>query len=196
MKVSMILICSDAGEKAHEVRRDALAERRDLAVEFIFCLVLVEVLKQLPFHPGHNDLCCREWRSWHLLTSNTKKGALCKQNSRALRGPLARDESFPKYFFFPSPFPLLRLETNPNGANMHLIADLYAEVVGVLVQSRFHSVRQRFMTELKELRSKEPGIHTTQSVQALLMGMKFFRVKVWAHFFTAKLEVTHLLSQY
>lgn len=59
MKVSMILICSDAGEKAQEVRRDALAERRDLAVEFIFCLVLVEVLKQLPFHPGHNDLLSR-----------------------------------------------------------------------------------------------------------------------------------------
>ena len=83
---------------------------------------------------------------------------------------ISTDESFPKCFF--------RLETNPNGANMHLIADLYAEVVGVLVQSRFHSVRQRFMTELKELRGKETGIHTTQSVQALLMGMKFFRVKV------------------
>lgn len=32
------------------------AERRDLAVEFLFCLALIEVLKQLPFHPGHEDL--------------------------------------------------------------------------------------------------------------------------------------------
>ena len=31
-------------------------EKRDLAVEFIFCLVLVEVLKQLSVHPGHEDL--------------------------------------------------------------------------------------------------------------------------------------------
>lgn len=40
------------------------------------------------------------------------------------------------------------------------------------------SVRKRFMVELKELRAKEPGPHTTQSIISLLMGMKFFRVKV------------------
>jgi hypothetical protein len=33
-----------------------VAERRDMAVEFNLCLVLIEVLKQLPFHPGHHDL--------------------------------------------------------------------------------------------------------------------------------------------
>ena len=33
-----------------------LAERRDLAVEFILCLVLIEVLKQLHVHPGHDEL--------------------------------------------------------------------------------------------------------------------------------------------
>ena len=31
-------------------------ERRDLAVQFILCLVLIEVLKQLSVHPGHEDL--------------------------------------------------------------------------------------------------------------------------------------------
>lgn len=35
---------------------EVMGERRDLAVEFIFCLALIEVLKQLPFHPGHEDL--------------------------------------------------------------------------------------------------------------------------------------------
>ena len=35
---------------------DTLQERRDLAVEFIFCLVLIEVLRQLSFHPGQDDL--------------------------------------------------------------------------------------------------------------------------------------------
>lgn len=33
-----------------------VAERRDMAVEFILCLIFIEVLKQLPFHPGHHDL--------------------------------------------------------------------------------------------------------------------------------------------
>ena len=33
-----------------------LSEKRDLAIEFIFSLVLIEVLKQLHVHPGHEDL--------------------------------------------------------------------------------------------------------------------------------------------
>jgi hypothetical protein len=61
---------------------------------------------------------------------------------------------------------------------MLVIADLYAEVIGVLAQSRFHSVRKRFVSELKELRSREPSPATTQAIISLLMGMKFFRVKV------------------
>ena len=45
-----------SSETAERNETDSLQERRDLAVEFIFCLVLIEVLKQLPFHPGHEDL--------------------------------------------------------------------------------------------------------------------------------------------
>lgn len=70
------------------------------------------------------------------------------------------------------------IQNEPNAANIHIIADLYAEVIGVLAQSRFMSVRKRFMVELKELRVKEPGPHITQNIISLLMGMKFFRVKV------------------
>ncbi|KAG7159890.1 furry-like 2, partial [Homarus americanus] len=54
----------------------------------------------------------------------------------------------------------------------------YRRVVGVLAQSRFQSVRRRFMAELKELRSREASSVTTQSITSLLMGMKFFRVKM------------------
>ena len=61
---------------------------------------------------------------------------------------------------------------------MNIIADLYAEVIGVLAQSRIHSVRARFMHELRELHAKEVSQQTTQGIIALLMGMKFFRVKV------------------
>lgn len=35
---------------------DLQLQRRESAVEFIFCLALIEILKQLPFHPGHEDL--------------------------------------------------------------------------------------------------------------------------------------------
>lgn len=90
-----------------------------------------------------------------------------------------------------------RLQNNPNAHNIHMIADLYAEVIGVLAQSRFGSVKKRFMTELKELRSKEPSSHTTQSIISLLMGMKFFRVKmVPIEEFEASFQFMHECAQY
>lgn len=35
------------------------------------------------------------------------------------------------------------------------------------------------MTELKELRQKEQSPHVVQSIISLIMGMKFFRVKMY-----------------
>lgn len=130
----------DAGSS---VDRETIQERRDLAVEFIFCLVLIEVLKQLAVHPGHDDLVR------HI-----------------------EDIAF-KHFKYRE-----GVQNNPNGENINIIADLYAEVIGVLAQSRFQSVRRRFMAELKELRAREASSVTTQSITSLLMGMKFFRVKM------------------
>lgn len=118
-------------------------QRRESAVEFIFCLALIEVLKQLPFHPGHEDLV-------HSIENLAFKHFKYREG----------------------------LQINPNAHNYHIIADLYAEVVGVLAQSRFLSVKKRFLQELKELRVKEPSTTTTQAIISLLMGMKFFRVKV------------------
>ncbi|KAK8723927.1 hypothetical protein OTU49_011608 [Cherax quadricarinatus] len=130
----------DAGSN---VDRETIQERRDLAVEFIFCLVLIEVLRQLAVHPGHDDLVR------HI-----------------------EDIAF-KHFKYRE-----GVQNNPNGENINIIADLYAEVIGVLAQSRFQSVRRRFMAELKELRAREASSVTTQSITSLLMGMKFFRVKM------------------
>lgn len=57
---SSITSSMDSMEKDHVVALEpTVAERRDMAVEFIFCLVLIEVLKQLPFHPGHTDLVAK-----------------------------------------------------------------------------------------------------------------------------------------
>ena len=58
-----------------------------------------------------------------------------------------------------------------------MIADLYGEVLGVVAQARFSAVRSRFMAELKDLRGKDSA-HNSSGIIALLIGMKFFRVKV------------------
>ena len=42
----------------------------------------------------------------------------------------------------------------PNAANIHQIADLYAEVLGVLAQSRFLSIKRKFFSELREYRKE------------------------------------------
>ncbi|BFF97919.1 protein furry [Drosophila madeirensis] len=141
---------------------DFQLQRREAAVEFIFCLALIEILKQLPFHPGHEDLV----RSIENLAF--------------------------KHFKYKD-----GLQNNPNAHNIHMIADLYAEVIGVLAQSRFASVRKRFMSELKELRGKEASPTTTQSIISLLMGMKFFRVKmVPIEEFEASFQFMHECGQY
>lgn len=46
----------EAMEKEQISLDPIVLERRDMAVEFIFCLVLIEVLKQIGFHPGQQDL--------------------------------------------------------------------------------------------------------------------------------------------
>uniref|UniRef100_A0AAG5D1F0 Cell morphogenesis protein N-terminal domain-containing protein n=1 Tax=Anopheles atroparvus TaxID=41427 RepID=A0AAG5D1F0_ANOAO len=136
--------------------------RREAAVEFIFCLALIEILRQFPFHPGHDDIT-RQIENLAFRQFKYKEGA----------------------------------QTAANANDNYRIADLYAEVVGVLAQSRFSSVRKRFMTELKELRSKEPSPFATHSIISLLMGMKFFRVKMAPiEEFEASFQFMHECGQY
>lgn len=103
------------GDEQHR-ERDYLLERRDLAVDFIFCLVLVEVLKQIPVHPVPDPLV-------HEVLNLAFKHFKHKEGY-----------------------------SGTNTGNVHIIADLYAEVIGVLAQSKFQAVRKKFVTELKELR--------------------------------------------
>lgn len=65
-----------------------------------------------------------------------------------------------------------------DSANVALLADKFAEVIGVLAQTRFKLVRKRFISELNEFRAKEPTPLNIQSIVTLLTGMKFFRVKM------------------
>ncbi|XP_031753101.1 protein furry homolog isoform X4 [Xenopus tropicalis] len=129
--------------KSDEQQKDYLMERRDLAIDFIFSLVLIEVLKQIPLHPVIDSLV-HEVITLAFKHFKYKEGYL-----------------------------------GPNTGNMHIVADLYAEVIGVLAQSKFPSVKKKFMAELKELRHKEQNPYVVQSVISLIMGMKFFRVKMY-----------------
>uniref|UniRef100_A0A8C5MCH2 FRY like transcription coactivator n=1 Tax=Leptobrachium leishanense TaxID=445787 RepID=A0A8C5MCH2_9ANUR len=141
--------------------RDYLLERRDLAVDFIFCLVLVEVLKQIPVHPVPDPLV-QEVLNLAFKHFKHKEGY-----------------------------------SGTNTGNVHIIADLYAEVIGVLAQSKFQAVRKKFVTELKELRHKEQSPHVVQSIISLIMGMKFFRVKMYpVEDFEASFQFMQECAQY
>ena len=62
---SQVSVCVRFGVKTYLIclpccrEKDYLVEKRELAIEFIFLMVLIEVLKQLPYHPGHDDLVSR-----------------------------------------------------------------------------------------------------------------------------------------
>ncbi|XP_029767819.1 protein furry homolog [Terrapene carolina triunguis] len=129
--------------KSDEQQRDYLMERRDLAIDFIFSLVLIEVLKQIPLHPVIDSLV-------HDVIN------LAFKHFKYKEGYLG-----------------------PNTGNMHIVADLYAEVIGVLAQAKFPAVKKKFMAELKELRHKEQSPYVVQSIISLIMGMKFFRIKMY-----------------
>uniref|UniRef100_A0A8D0H4U3 FRY microtubule binding protein n=1 Tax=Sphenodon punctatus TaxID=8508 RepID=A0A8D0H4U3_SPHPU len=129
--------------KSDEQQRDYLMERRDLAIDFIFSLVLIEVLKQISLHPVIDSLV-------HDVIN------LAFKHFKYKEGYLG-----------------------PNTGNMHIVADLYAEVIGVLAQAKFPAVKKKFMAELKELRHKEQSPYIVQSIISLIMGMKFFRIKMY-----------------
>ncbi|TRY82982.1 hypothetical protein DNTS_026632 [Danionella cerebrum] len=145
----------------HHRDKDYLLERRDLAIDFIFCLVSVEVLKQIPLHPVPDTLV-QEVLNLAFKHFKHKEGY-----------------------------------SGPNTGNVHIIADLYAEVIGVLAQSKFQAVRKKFITELKELRLKEQSPHVVQSIISLIMGMKFFRVKMYpVEDFEASFQFMQECAQY
>ncbi|XP_071510567.1 protein furry homolog-like [Diadema antillarum] len=142
--------------------KDYLSERRDLAVDFLFCLVLIEVLKQLPLHPVPDHMVT------HIET-------LAFRHFKSREG----------------------LQSGPNTENIHIIADLYAEVLGVMAHTRFQSVRKRFFTELKELRSEPQNVQTTQAIISLVVGLKFYRVKMFpVEDFETSFQLLHECANY
>ncbi|MEQ2158352.1 hypothetical protein GOODEAATRI_011337, partial [Goodea atripinnis] len=59
------------------------------------------------------------------------------------------------------------------------------------------AVRKKFITELKELRQKEQSPYVVQSIISLIMGMKFFRVKMYpVEDFEASFQFMQECAQY
>ncbi|XP_019713118.1 protein furry homolog isoform X2 [Hippocampus comes] len=147
--------------KTDEQQRDYLLERRDLAIDFIFSLALIEVLKQMPLHPVPDS-------SVNEVINSAFQHFRYKEGYHG-----------------------------PNTGNMHTAADLYAEVIGVLAQSKFPAVKKKFMTELKELRQKEQSPYVVKSTISLIMGVKFFRIKMYpVEDFEASFQFMQECAQY
>lgn len=74
------------------------------------------------------------------------------------------------------------LECLRNRGNLFCITEAY--VICQVEIFRFQTVKKIFLQELTELRAKEANPLASQNIIALLMGMKFFRVKVKLLFFS------------
>lgn len=70
------------------------------------------------------------------------------------------------------------VEGNESNPDVNQLAEKFAKVIGVLARTRFTSVRKRFITELNELKIKDPTPFNIQCIATLLSGMKFFRIKM------------------
>nr|XP_039267750.1 LOW QUALITY PROTEIN: protein furry homolog [Styela clava] len=123
---------------SNQLSEDTRDKCRETAVEFVFCLVLIEVLRQIPVHPLPDSqiryILARAFKSFQVSGQQKFNDTL----------------------------------------EIRIVADLYGEAIGVLAQTKFQAVRNKFMYEL--LKDKDAP---TGSTISLIMGMKYFRVKMY-----------------
>lgn len=66
-----------------------------------------------------------------------------------------------------------------NYNNSLIVAEVFSEVIGALSQSHSKLVQKIFFEYLNDYRRENPFTFTTlRNIISLLMGMKFFRIKV------------------
>lgn len=113
-------------------------------MNYLFCIVLIEILPQIHFHPSECD-----------------KYVNCIVS-------IAFSEGTTKY----------KEVNNVHSYNNNIVAETFAEVVGVLSQSHSKKIQQTFFGKLNEVR-KESALPSTNLINiiALLKMMKFFRIK-------------------
>uniref|UniRef100_A0A915PVF0 Uncharacterized protein n=1 Tax=Setaria digitata TaxID=48799 RepID=A0A915PVF0_9BILA len=124
--------------------KNAKSDEQRLAINYLFCIILIEVLPQLHFFPTVCD------------------------NSVSRIVALAFDE-----------VEYRELSTcGSNYNNYLLVAERYAEVLGVLSQTHATLIQRTFLNTLDELRKENPMTPFGMNcIIALLMAMKFYRIK-------------------
>uniref|UniRef100_A0A0R3RWW2 MOR2-PAG1_N domain-containing protein n=1 Tax=Elaeophora elaphi TaxID=1147741 RepID=A0A0R3RWW2_9BILA len=124
--------------------KTAKSDEQRLAINYLFCVVLIEVLPQLHFFPTICD------------------------NSVSYIVALAFDEvAYREFSTYGS-----------NYNNYLMVAERYAEVLGVLSQTHAVLIQRTFLNTLDELRKENPMTPFSMNcIIALLMAMKFFRIK-------------------
>ncbi|EJD74055.1 SAX-2 protein [Loa loa] len=124
--------------------KTAKSDEQRLAINYLFCVILIEVLPQLHFFPTICD------------------------NSVSCIVALAFDE-------------VAYRELSTYGSNYNnylLVAERYAEVLGVLSQTHAVLIQRTFLNTLDELRKENPMTPFGMNcIIALLMAMKFYRIK-------------------
>uniref|UniRef100_A0A0N5A9H4 Protein furry n=1 Tax=Syphacia muris TaxID=451379 RepID=A0A0N5A9H4_9BILA len=120
------------------------SEKRQLAVNVLFCVILIEVLPQVHFFP---DSC--EQLIMHIV-------------NMAFNEIVYRDPT----------------TVGANYSNFLAVAEKFAEVLGVLSQSHSSLIQKTFLNLLNDLKKENPvNLFPVNNIIALLMAMKFFRVK-------------------
>ncbi|KAL3116111.1 hypothetical protein niasHT_007411 [Heterodera trifolii] len=120
------------------------AIKRTLAASYLFCIVLIEILPQLHFHPCGCD------EQINFIIDNSFKQI-------SYRDPALFGNNYD---------------------NSLLVAELFAEVIGILSQSHSKQIQKTFFDHLNEYRKDAlTSSIALRSIISLLMGTKFFRVQ-------------------
>lgn len=134
--------------------------KRTLGASYLFCVTLIEILPQIHYHPTD----CEEHVNFIVNTSFSQI---------SFRDP---------YVLFIYIIPLSCWMTfsalfGSNYNNSLSIADAFSEVIGVLSQSHSRLIQRTFTDRLNELR-RDTSPNSSRYIISLVMGMRFFRIKV------------------
>lgn len=116
-----------------------------MVIHCLLCIPLIEILKQLSFHPGNDELL-------HTVIELCFRRFLAKEvpGHHSSLGTNAASASI-----------------NAHQANLfadnQYVTDLYAEIIGCVAQHRFSLVRRRFVTEFNKLKLNISSIPTSTS---------------------------------
>jgi hypothetical protein len=146
-----------------KLETDILDERKELVVHALLCTCLIEILKQLSFHPGNDDLVN------YMIDLSFQRF-------------LSKDQQLPAPGSSPSPS---YTQHNQLYQDNLFVTDLYAELLGTIAQSRFILVRRRFINEFNRFKLSA----TSQIIQAAvannppIVGSTVANQAVWVQFY-------------